>query len=312
MEYTILGRTGLRVSIMGLGGGGHSRLGQSTGRSVEQSVAVVRRALDLGITLIDTAESYNTEEIVGQGIRGRRDQVILSTKKSISRAGVPITPEDLAVGLEQSLKRLGTDHVEIYHLHGVPEPLYDHAREKLVSAMRKLREQGKIRFLGITELFNSDTSHRMMARAVRDDCWDVMMVGFNILNQSARKRILAHTRAKGIGTLNMFAVRQALSRVDKLRETIGQLLQQGLIDRDNIDLESPLGFLLRDGAAVSVPDAAYRFCRYEPGIDVVLSGTGNVEHLEENVASLLRPDLPAADRQQLMRLFERVDGVSGQ
>jgi aryl-alcohol dehydrogenase-like predicted oxidoreductase len=108
----------------------------------------------------------------------------------------------------------------------------------------------------------------------------------------------------------MFAVRDALSQPQKLRETIAELVQQGLLDGDSMDMHAPLGFL--DQVAESLPDAAYRFCRAEPGMHVVLSGTGSLEHLEQNVASILRPPLPADVRQKLVDMFARVDTVSGQ
>jgi L-galactose dehydrogenase len=205
---------------------------------------------------------------------------------------------------------LRTDYIDIYHLHGVRADQYGHAVAELAPAMLKLRDQGKIRFLGITEVFGSDTGHAMMAPAVRDEPWDVVMVGFNVLNQSARDRVLAETRRRDIGVLCMFAVRDALSRPEKLRQTIDELLRQGLIDPDAVDVADPLGFLNR--VAESLPDAAYRFCRAEPGIHVVLSGTGNIHHLEQNVASILRPPLPEDVRQQLIGMFARVDTVSGQ
>ena len=82
MQYTTLGRTGLNVSVAGLGCGGHSRLGQKTGRTEQESIQVVRQALDLGINLIDTAEAYGTESIVGKAIQDvARDQLVISTKK---------------------------------------------------------------------------------------------------------------------------------------------------------------------------------------------------------------------------------------
>jgi len=77
MHYKILGRTGLNVSVAGLGCGGHSRLGQTYGNTLEQSADVVRAALDLGINFIDTAAAYGTEKIVGEAVRDRRDKVII-------------------------------------------------------------------------------------------------------------------------------------------------------------------------------------------------------------------------------------------
>lgn len=313
MEYTTLGKTGLRVSVLGLGGGGHSRLGASTGATGDESAAIVRRALELGINFVDTAEAYGTESLVGQGLRGvDRASVVLSTKKTMTDGEQVITPTQLTQGLEASLARLGTDYVDIYHLHGVRADQYDYALAELVPALLKLRDEGKIRFLGITEAFASDPGHRTLSRAVTDSCWDVMMVGYNILNQSARDRVLARALTQDIGMLCMFAVRDALSRPEKLRETVRNLAEDGLIPADQMDLDDPLGFVTREGVAETLPEAAYRFCRAEPGIHVVLSGTGNPRHLEENVASILKPPLPSDMSERLRTLFARVDTVSGQ
>jgi aryl-alcohol dehydrogenase-like predicted oxidoreductase len=312
MEQVTLGRCGFRVSRMGLGGGGHSRLGRSTGRSDDESIAVVQRALELGINFIDTAEGYGTEEVVGQGIRGRdRDRIVISTKKSLSRNNPP-GPAELRAGLESSLRRLGTDYVDVYHLHGLKIDQYDRAISELVPEMQKLKQQGKLRAVGVTEAFNSDRGHEMLGRAMSDDCWDVIMVGFNILNQSARQRVLEAARHKNIGVLCMFAVRSALSQPPRLREIVAELLQAGQLNGDTIDRDDPLGFLTRDGAAGSVVEAAYRFCREEPGIHVVLSGTGNVGHLEQNVQAMRQPPLTVEVQQRLVRMFEGIDNVSAQ
>jgi aryl-alcohol dehydrogenase-like predicted oxidoreductase len=95
-----------------------------------------------------------------------------------------------------------------------------------------------------------------------------------------------------------------------MRKQIGELAEQGLLDGE-IDADDPLGFLVHEHGAESVVDAAYRFCRWEPGIDVVLTGTGSVDHLKENVASLERPPLPDEDVARLKQIFARVDTVSG-
>jgi L-galactose dehydrogenase len=150
----------------------------------------------------------------------------------------------------------------------------------------------------------------MLQRAVQDDYWDVMMVGFNLLNHSARTRVFPHTIAKNVGVLIMFAVRRALSNPERLRETMAELTGAGLVDPAGFDQSDPLGFLLDEGGASTVTEAAYRYCRYEPGAHVVLSGTGNVHHLEENVRSLLAPPLPAAVTTRLNKLFANVDTTS--
>jgi len=314
MDYRLLGRTGLSASVMGLGCGGPSRLGQRWEQGEAESVRVVRAALDAGVNLIDTAESYRTEAIVGAALRDvSRDDVIISTKKSTWGDHWPATGEQVVEALEASLARLGTDYIDIYHMHAVTPERYSQACDELVPVLEKLRDQGKIRFLGITEEFNADFDHRMLQQAVKDDCWDVMMVGFNLLNQTARQSVFPATRAKNIGTLIMFAVRRAMSDPDRLVGTLADLVDRGKVDPAALNGDgAALGWLLGDGGATSMPDAAYRFCRHEPGADVILSGTGSLEHLAANVASHRREDLPVAHRRRLEEIFADVDDVSGQ
>jgi len=119
MELTMLGRTGLDVSVAGLGCGGHSRLGLTNGASEDDAIAVVHRALDLGINLIDTARIYGTEEVVGRALAGRSDEVILSTKAMPDVNGELLGAEQLRGSVEKSLGRLRTDHVDLFFLHGV-------------------------------------------------------------------------------------------------------------------------------------------------------------------------------------------------
>jgi aryl-alcohol dehydrogenase-like predicted oxidoreductase len=310
MDYTTLGRTGLKVSVMGMGCGGPSRVGQRSGRTEAESIAVVRRALEAGVNFIDTSERYGTEEIVGKAIAGfDRSALVLSTKKGTRER---VTPSSVQKSLEDSLRRLGTDYIDVYHLHGVVLPDYDYLVSEVVPCLQKLREQGKIGFIGITERFHPDPQHLMLQRALQDDVWDVMMVGFNILNQSARQRIFATAAEGDIGILIMFAVRLALSRPARLKQVIAELIERGQVNPSDVDEDDPLGFLVHEGGAVSLPDAAYRFCRYEPGTHVIISGTGNPDHLEANIESFSRPPLPQQDLMELKRIFRDVDSVSGQ
>jgi len=310
MDYTTLGRTGLKVSVMGVGCGGPSRIGQRKGIPESESASIIRQALDAGVNFIDTAEAYRTEGVVGAAMDGiDRASVVVSTKKGVFRG---ITATEVEKGLEASLKRLGTDYVDIYNLHGVALDDYDYLCREIVPVLRRMQQQGKLRFLGITEGFNADPGHKMLVRALDDDIWDVMMVGFNILNQSARDRVFPKTIEKNIGVQIMFAVRLALSRPDRLKGAIEQLIDSRQIDPKAVDPDDPLGFLVHDGGADSIVDAAYRLCRDEPGTHVILSGTGNPEHMVDNIASFLRPPLPQQDIDRLKRIFRSVDSITGQ
>ena len=312
MEYRRLGRTDIQASVMGIGAGGASRLGQRQNtRSQAESIDLVLRGLDAGINFIDTAEGYGTEEIVAGALARRdRSQIIVSTKKSLGKSN--ITRAELRAGLRDSLRRLGTDYIDIYHLHGLRLEQYDYYQAEIAPELKALQEQGLIRFIGVTEHWNAELEHQMLRRALQDELWDVIMVGFNLLNQNARETVLQVALEKDIGVLIMFAVRRALSSPAELRATLQGLIETGEINAADIDLDDPLGFLLADGSAASLPDAAYRFCRAEAGAHVILSGTGNPRHLEANLASFAAPALPARHIQRLKRIFRHVNSVTGQ
>jgi len=181
----------------------------------------------------------------------------------------------------------------------------------LVPEMQRQQALGKIRFLGITEQFVSDTEHRMLQRAVHEDYFDVVMVGFNLLNPSARERVFPHTFRHDVGTLIMFAVRRALSQPEALSELVAGLVERGEVDARELNAEDPLHFLRERSDVSNVVEAAYRFCRHEPGAHVILTGTGSPDHLTENVAAIQAPPLPEEVQATLRQLFGGVDSVSG-
>ena len=311
MQTTTLGRTGLEVSVAGLGCGGHSRLGMAQGNDEAHAAGIVSHALDLGINFIDTARAYRTETAVGRAIAGRRDEVVVSTKASAGRGDELLTAEALTASLEKSLARLDTDYVDVFHLHGVRPGQYDHCIEVLVPEMQRQRALGKIRFLGVTEQFGADTAHQMLDRALIDDLFDVVMVGFSLLNPSARTNVFPSTLANDVGTLIMFAVRRALSQRDALAELVADLVARGEVDASLLNPDDPLDFLREHAEVSSIVEAAYRFCRHEPGAHVILTGTGSAQHLSENVAAIQAPPLPEPVSAQLRVLFGGVNSVSG-
>jgi aryl-alcohol dehydrogenase-like predicted oxidoreductase len=311
MQTVTLGRTGLEVSVVGLGCGGHSRLGMANGNDEAHASGVVGAALDLGINFIDTARVYGTETAVGNAIRGKRDRVVLSTKALPAGASGPMTAADLRESLERSLERLRTDYIDVFHLHGVLADQYAHCVEVLVPELRRAKEAGKVRFLGITERFGTDTNHTMLRRALPDDQFDVIMVGYNAINPSARTSVFPRTIEQDVGTLIMFAVRRALTSAERVSTVIEALIAAGEVNAESVDRGDPLGFVTSHPRVKSLTEAAYRFCRHEPGAHVILTGTGNVAHLRENVESILAPPLPVEVSARLAALFGHVDSVSG-
>jgi len=307
---TRLGRTGLDVSVAGLGCGGHSRLGLAQGRSEREAADLVRHAVDLGVTLIDTARVYGTERAVGIGVEGRRDEIVISSK------AFPLDPEGRIVAahvehqIDDSLAALSTDRIDILHLHGVQPQHYDRAVAEYLPVLERARAAGKIRFLAISEVFGRDTGHAMLPRAIDDGHFDVVMVGFNLLNPSARERVLRPAIENDVGTLIMFAVRRALSQPAELARVCAELEAGGALPAGALDADDPLGFLVGEGRARSVVEAAYRFCRHEPGVHVVLTGTGSPDHLAANIDAIETGPLPAEDRARLEQLFGAVDFIS--
>lgn len=310
MEYTTLGRTGLKVSVAGLGCGGSSRLGLTAGHGEAHAVGIIRQAVDLGVNLIDTAQAYGTEDVVGAALKSiARDSVIVATKHKVAQGDTFIPAAEVVAGLERSLQRLGTDYVDLFYLHTVLPGAYPHAIREVVPVLLREQEKGKFRFLGITEMPPKDPRHETLQLALKDECWDVMMLAFHMLNQNARSGLFPATRERNLGTMIMFAVRSLFSTPGRLQQDLAALAAEGRVPAWLADKSQPLDFLLHEGGAGSVIEAAYRYVRHEPGANVVLFGTGNPAHVEPNIKAILAPPLSDADVRTLDELFGRLEGV---
>ncbi len=298
MNYTTFGRTGLRVSVAGLGCGGFSRLGLGVGKTEADAIDIVRAAIDCGVNLIDTAAVYGTEGVVGKGIAGYpRDQLVIATKAAFGRGPNIVAAEKIVESLDNSLRQLGTDYIDIFQLHAVAPDNYVRVRDELVPALLRERDKGKFRFLGITETPPFDPEHVMLGRAMRDGLWDSVMVAQHMLHQHARDRVYPLTQQYGAGTLLMFVVRGIFAQLERLATTLNEL---------NLP---PLDFLVHPSGASTMMDAAYRFIRHEPGVDVVLFGTSDLEHLKANIESINKPPLPISDVAKLKDVYGHVSGV---
>jgi aryl-alcohol dehydrogenase-like predicted oxidoreductase len=310
MQYTTLGRTKLRVSVAGLGAGGFSRLGFKAGKTEDEAARLVLEGVDLGINFIDTAAAYGTEGVIGRALTSlKRDEVVISTKSTVRRDGERITPEGLVASIDNSLRVMGAEHIDVFNLHGVLRDDYGYAIDTLAPVLDAEKRKGKIRHIGITEAAIIDHTNEMLKRALRDPVWEVFMVAFHMMHQGARGNIFAQTRTKGIGTLLMFAVRGIFADPPRIAREVKELAAKGLIDPSLAVTNDPLGFLIHDGGASDLVEAAYRYARHEPGVDVVLFGTGSIAHLRSNVASLLMPPLPSGDRAKLAALFGHLIGI---
>ena len=302
MERKTLGRTALCVSRMGLGGGGPSRLGQQTGGDARQATRLVGEAFDAGVNFFDTSEAYGTEKLLGDAIRGLpRDEIVVSTKGMPTQDGALIDGTGLERKVDASLGRLGTETIDLYLLHGLLPQFYDLASEVLVPALIRLRESGKIRYFGVSEAYGQDPDHRMLGRAAFDAWWDVFFVGYNALDPGARRLVLPRAAELGIGCVGIFALSDRLRSREAARKTALDAASRGILRTGRLDLDHPLAALCRvDSQAGDAADethetdaisAAYRFALSEPGLQSVLVGTGNADHLRSNLNAARRGPL---------------------
>ena len=135
---------------------------------------------DVGVTPVIPG----TEEIVGRALAGQRDKVVVSTKAHPQDGNGPLTARALRESVQLSLRRLRSDRIDVFHLHGVESGLYEHCVGELVPELQRLRAEAPLGFLAISERFGADPGHTMLQRALLDDCGDVVMVGFNLLTPS--------------------------------------------------------------------------------------------------------------------------------
>jgi len=252
MQYRTLGRTGLRVSVLGFGA---MRLPFDDS---EASVEIIRHGLDRGINLVDTAYVYGdgrSEGIVGQAIRGRRDSVVLATKLPLWNVE---TTSDYRRFLEEQLSRLGTDTIDLYLFHGLNQ---EHLDNKvlglgLLDEAQKAKDEGLIRHIA----FSFHDKPEVMNRIVDTGAVEMVLCQYNLLDRSNREA-MRYAREQGLGVVGMGPI--GGGRLGGPSRTIQAMLPT---------------------ARVSSPTLALRFVLANPDLSSVLSGMGSKEMVDENVA----------------------------
>jgi aryl-alcohol dehydrogenase-like predicted oxidoreductase len=308
--YKTLGRTGLKVSLLSYGTGGPRNFGQRAGMELSDQNAFVRRCLDLGINLFDTARGYaQSEAILGQCLEGvPRDSYHLITKWNMDEEIAEAKREAHLVGaVKNSLRLLKTDHIDVFMFHGLTEEKHDEAVERYCPILERFRDEGKIGSIGLSTVFVTDAAqHGAKAALTRNpELWDVVMVKYGILNQYAAKEILPLAQKHDVGVVNMAAARIRLPDPELLEQTMMEWKEKGYVSHESLPEKNPLGWLVRDEVE-SVVAAGYKFAADRLEIATVLTGTANLDHLEQNARALEQPYLSSADSQRLVELFGEI------
>jgi aryl-alcohol dehydrogenase-like predicted oxidoreductase len=303
MERRRLGSEGPLVGAIGLGAMGFA--GYYGGSDDEEGVRAIRRALDLGITLIDTAESYgegHSERLVGRAVAGRRDEAVVATKASRGH------PDYLRAAIDRSLGRLGLDAVDLYYLHRVDAEV---PIEESVGAMAELVRAGKVRAIGLSEAAPATIRRAHAVHPVA-----ALQTEYSLVHREPEREIVPVLRELGIAFVAYSPLGRGLL-TGRIRGTsdLGEndwrrqvpRFQGGNLER-NVALLAPLEEIARaHGVSTAAVAIAWLLGR---GEDVVpLVGTSRAEHVERNLEAL-EVHLDGEDEAALDQAFP-VDAAAG-
>ncbi|MEV0310193.1 aldo/keto reductase [Nonomuraea fuscirosea] len=289
MERRVLGRDGLEVSALGLGCMGMSEFyGQG---DEKESVAVIHRALDLGLNFLDTADIYGrgaNEELVGRAVKGRRDEAVVATKFGVKRDGASRTiensPEYIRAACDASLRRLGIDRIDLYYMHR-RNP--DVPIEESVGAMAELVEQGKVAHLGLSEV-----SAATLRQAVAVHPIAALQSEYSLFTRGLEAEILPAARELGVGLVAYSPISRGL--LSGAMPGVGELADDDFrrhmprYSGENAEHNLALAAAVKrvaDEAGMTAAQISLAWLLAQ-GEDVVpIPGTKRLKYLEENAAA---------------------------
>lgn len=313
MRYRTLGRTGLEVSELSYGAARGASL------TPRDFIATVRACMDAGITFVDTAAGYDngaSESALGEALAGH-DEVIVETKYCPYESYLPGaayvgTPAALVASAEQSLRRLRRERLDILLGHGMRSTatLERFMTDGCLDAMVRLRDQGKVRFIGVSELSESDGTHEVLKRAVPTGAFDVVMLTLNFLLQTAAESVLPLCQDHNVGTVVMMPLNQAsresgLVSVPAALECVRRHVAQGTLPGGAPYDDSGLLDFLKP---YPVPEAGLRFVLAHD-VSTCCVGMRSLSRLKENLRAA---DPPYLDRARMERLRELFGGIRAQ
>ena len=293
MEMRELGRTGMKVSVLGLGLAEIPRHDYAYS-DVEATSRVLNNALDNGINFLDTAACYGeTEEMMGRTVAKRRSEYYLATKAGHvtgEATGEPWTAPVIEESIDRSLKRLRTDYVDLVQIHTCP--MEELEKGEVIEALEHARDAGKTRFIG----HSGDNEEAMWA--VESGRFDTLQTSYNLVEQHARtKGLLDAVEANGVGLIIKRPVANGVWGKDESKHSYGD----EYFDRYRAMIE--------EGPIEGAPDAPFTlamgFVLARPEIDTIIVGTHNPDHVVSNV-KLVENDLAIAS-EAVADLYQRFD-----
>jgi len=298
MQYRELGRTGIRVSAIGFGGWAIGGAAEASGAplgwgrtSDDESLAAIRRARELGVTLYDTADSYGfgrSESLLGIVLSRYRQEVVIATKVGVARSKSGELKKDFSRqhifhAVDGSLKRLRTDYIDLYQMHN--PTIEELRREEIQEAMERLQDAGKIRFWGVS-VSTPEEGMEIMQRG-----WaHALQVLYNILNQAPAQALFPVAKEKGYGIIARVPLASGLLtgkfRIDSLfasddvrQNFLTPRRLQEAIERVD-EAKSIIG-----GAAKNLAEGALRFVLADEAVSSTVPGARNPRQVEMNVAA---------------------------
>jgi diketogulonate reductase-like aldo/keto reductase len=255
VQYKELGQTGVQVPVLGQGTYGY---GFSYGGSLTNSVNALRHGIDLGMTLIDAAESYGagrSEKIVGEAIKGQRDKVFLATKVSPEN----LTYDRLLRSAEKSLQRLGTSYIDLYQIH-FPNPWIP--IQKTMQAMEHLIGEGKIRYVGVSN-FSLKETHEAQ-QALSEATLASNQVEYSLMERRIEQNLIQYCQNEKITIIAYTPI----ARGYLLQGEIGQKLREVGRKYGKTPIQVALNWLISKEGVITIPKAV------------------NIEHLNENIGAV--------------------------
>ena len=329
MEYRTFGRSGMKVSVLGFGCGAVGGF-MVRGDHAEQE-RTVARAIDAGVNYFDTAVQYGdgeSEKNLGRVLKNLKPaNVFVGTKVRLPPADIGRIADAVRVSLEGSLKRLGLDHVDIFHLHnsitatgGGPALSVRQVLDDVVPAFERLRQEGRIRFLGMTAIGNTADLQQVIDARL----FDSAQVVYNMLNPSAGEelpksypaqdygRLFDHTKAAGVGVVGIRVLAGGALSGSAERHPIAGPAPEPIGSAMNYDADVErarrLMPLVKEGFAANLTEAATRFALSHPAMGTILVGLATPQQFEGSLAAVLKGPLPQAALERLSALRQAFSG----